>query len=421
MVRNRVEPDLELDQSEDVNALELSPVDEIVEHEWQLYEMTPENYKAGRKDLQARERLFGTSKHVEPSPEELRVYAARRDLRFGMLQHFGYYFDDEGKKKKKLFYEHTKLVDFPPPREVIVPEQPPPPPASAQAAPDTLTPNNVREIVNEELAMRRAPQPVSQPAPADPFEQATKYIQLLKEGDAYKESLRPPTPAPVTRVEREENPAPVDPYILILADHLKENGELKNRVIDFIFSREPASEESGGLAGIAKSALADPAASLQLFTGIVQGVSLLMQLRQSPQQSAPAEAQPNAPQIAQQHAPPASPLAPVLQVVVEDCTSDAPVDRAHDVIESLLKSNPQHVTQIQMVFSLSPVEVLNAVAQLTGARYLPRLPHAVRWVDELKESFNDEGEDTEAAGDLIQNAKEVEPSLNGNGVRAQSA
>lgn len=88
------------------------------------------------------------------------------------------------------------------------------------------------------------------------------------------------------------------------------------------------------------------------------------------------------------------PFEPIISVIVEDMTADAPTTRAVAAVESFSRNSPEHGAQMSMVFSLSPIELVNMLSEETGAMYLKKLPHSIAWIEnviqELKENATPE-------------------------------
>jgi hypothetical protein len=79
------------------------------------------------------------------------------------------------------------------------------------------------------------------------------------------------------------------------------------------------------------------------------------------------------------------PLTPVLNLIVDELTSDADVTRSCDALDSFLKSHPEYAPTVGGLLEKSSLELVAMLAQLSGAHWLPRLPHGILWCDALKD------------------------------------
>jgi hypothetical protein len=91
------------------------------------------------------------------------------------------------------------------------------------------------------------------------------------------------------------------------------------------------------------------------------------------------EAQPQATQST------SDPLSPVLNLIVDELTSDADVTRSCDALDSFLKSHPEYAPTVGGLLEKSSLELVALLAQLSGAHWLPKLPHGILWCDSLKD------------------------------------
>jgi hypothetical protein len=101
---------------------------------------------------------------------------------------------------------------------------------------------------------------------------------------------------------------------------------------------------------------------------------------------------------AEQQQPASNPLIPLLRVLVDDCTSDANAARAADAINSLLSARPEFAPIVAQLFSTSSAELVETLAQMSGAHYLPKLPHSIRFCDELKAELRARAEQADEQG-----------------------
>jgi hypothetical protein len=130
---------------------------------------------------------------------------------------------------------------------------------------------------------------------------------------------------------------------------------------------------------------------------------------------------------AEQQQTASNPLIPFLRVLVDDCTSDANVVRAADAVNSLLNTWPDFEPIAAQLFSTSSAELVETLAQMSGAHYLPKLPHSIRFCDELKAELRaraeqaeaEDGGDASASGaagtlaedfNIVETAREAQPS-----------
>ncbi|MGB8508787.1 MAG: hypothetical protein WCD76_10300, partial [Pyrinomonadaceae bacterium] len=171
---------------------------------------------------------------------------------------------------------------------------------------------------------------------------------------------------------------------------------------------EPLTEEQGTFGKI--MSVAEKGLSLVEKHGgtLAQLLTARSNMAQAPQ-AYPAQSQPLAavPPAATPQSPPArDPLTPVFRVTIDGMTADEDVDRAADAIDSLLKSNPEFAPMVLDLINASSLELLEMLAQATGASYITRLPHGIAWCEALKEELREraniiEGDEAEDEGASI--------------------
>jgi hypothetical protein len=92
------------------------------------------------------------------------------------------------------------------------------------------------------------------------------------------------------------------------------------------------------------------------------------------------------------------PFNAVLQILVDDITANAPNDRAVDAIDDLYEAHPELEATIEPLWDLEANELVAALAQMTGAHYILKMPHSLAWAEGLKKVFNDAKNSTAVAG-----------------------
>jgi hypothetical protein len=108
------------------------------------------------------------------------------------------------------------------------------------------------------------------------------------------------------------------------------------------------------------------------------------------------------------------PLDSLFPILIPDCTRDASPERTADVLESILKAQPDYAPMLQDLMSMPSVAIVQTVAQLSGAHYLIDLPHSVSWVEGLKDEIRERGEE-DAEGEAAAESAPAAASLNGHG------
>jgi hypothetical protein len=90
------------------------------------------------------------------------------------------------------------------------------------------------------------------------------------------------------------------------------------------------------------------------------------------------------------------------------------VEKGADIVESLINSEPAMAFELQQLFELPSVSLVEWLANVTGAPYLLDLPHSVRYFDSLKEELRERAEGEQDDEDESEPASEVNASTNGH-------
>lgn len=248
-------------------------------------------------------------------------------------------------------------------------------------------PSLTREDVEraaEQAARRVAEQmKATQPAPAAP---AARPLSLAEQAREIKDAatiLGIVQPA----ATQQQTTDPTETFL----QHFDRFTEISERI-------SPPAESRGGVLGALESLMrfGEKAVSSPLASMLVS--RLLAGQQGATPEANQAAAGANAPIITDgsTHTMLPPPLDVLMPVLVEDCTADAGPERAADAIESIVKAQPDYKQTLDELMSAPSIQIVQTVAQLSGARYLMKLPHSVAWFDSLKDELSGAGEDDEA-------------------------
>lgn len=247
----------------------------------------------------------------------------------------------------------------------------------APAAP-TITQADVEAAV--ERAAAKAVEQFKQQQAAAPVERPKTLAEQLNEMADAREAMRKLTGE---QLQPREQPDPFESFATMF-----------EKVRDMQDMVSPSSESQGAIASFFK-----------MVDSVVKNADKLL-----PIVARFTGAPPPYPQTAQAGAVPASlpappahpadapagpaqtasdPLAPVLRLLVDDCTSDGNANRAADAIESLAGAHPEYAPMLMELLNKSSVELLELLSQMTGAHWLLKLPHGISFCDELKAELHD--------------------------------
>lgn len=200
-----------------------------------------------------------------------------------------------------------------------------------------------------------------------------------------------------SRPPENANAQPLDPQTQLGVLLLKQSGALKDifrGLREAVGSAEGVSEPTGTM-----DALLEVARAYAPYVGPVAGPAIGQLLMRGMQQQAAATGQAGAGAATQPQGAQASataigqqlqePFASVLRIIVQDCTRNADLDRAADAIESALKAQPALLPYVQEWIGMSSVQLLQNVAEMSGATYLLDIPTSVSWFDVLRETVSE--------------------------------
>jgi hypothetical protein len=187
-------------------------------------------------------------------------------------------------------------------------------------------------------------------------------------------------------------PAPVDPFIQLLAERMRTDVPLQDKVIEYFFKKDEPGESESTIGSIIKEVLHNPQGAFELLGGALQAISVMRgnQLQQpqggqpspiaAPQNGSTVASAPPSPQIPQ-------PLFEVFQILAEDLSRDANVSRAADAVQNLMASDEHYAGLASQIINTDPNLNLKQLAQFTGMANLPVLPHALAWLNYLREEL----------------------------------
>lgn len=216
------------------------------------------------------------------------------------------------------------------------------------------------------------------------------------------------TPA---RVERAPRIEPTDPVMSAVAELAKSDPTLAARIADSVF---PTNEESGTLDRIVRAGMENPQSAMTLIGAVFGQLNNLVNTwrnrNAAPNGNAPAETAQTAPAQAAPPFPPA--IQHVLEVIGEDAINFAPDDeleadephggvlRACDACLDATKANPEHGALLNVILSLTPLEIAAFISgraglpfpgfeqlRVGGFEYLAKLQTADEYFRELKRAL----------------------------------
>ncbi|MDT5270318.1 MAG: hypothetical protein QOH49_2504 [Acidobacteriota bacterium] len=311
------------------------------------------------------------------------------------------------------------------------------PPAAPAVGPSQM----VNEITNTVDAVGRLAERMKPAGPSLTLEEVDR--RLDEKFERFAEKLRPaPTAAPpktatdtvneivsivgaVDRLRGDKTPPPAPPQ--------KNPGETFLEQLDMFTSISerlgPQPEGGGGFLnkigsaaegigrGFEKLAPSIP----QIVRGLTMGAQLLRP--QSEPAGPPAQqpgTQPQQPAAEAPQSPQAQPqpeqqlLASAGRALAKEVTRDN-IEKGADIVESLTKSDPFLAMQLQELFSMPSVSLVEWLAGVSGCPWLPDLPHGVTYFDVLKQELTERESNREASDEDEQGeAAPVPASTNGH-------